>query len=108
LGFFSGAALVLGAAIGYFIRVPGNVVAGVMAFGSGVLISALSFELMEEAFKVAGLTAAVSGFVLGGMIYGVANHLLAIWGARHRKRSGSQQPGEEDQAGSGIRNVENS
>ncbi|MGD2009779.1 MAG: hypothetical protein PVF39_07035 [Desulfobacterales bacterium] len=101
-GFFSGAALVIGAAIGYFVRVPGNVVAGVMAFGSGVLISALSFELMEEAFKVAGLTAAISGFVLGGLIYAVANHLLAMWGARHRKRSGSQQPSEEDQAGSGM------
>ena len=44
-GFFSGGALVLGAAVGYFSRVPGSVVAGVMAFGSGVLISALSFEL---------------------------------------------------------------
>ena len=58
----------IGAAIGYFIRVPGNVVAGVMAFGSGVPISVLSFELMEEAFKVAGLTTAISGFVLAGSI----------------------------------------
>jgi ZIP family zinc transporter len=101
-GLFSGAALVIGAAIGYFVRVPGNVVAGVMAFGSGVLISALSFELMEEAFKEAGLTAAITGFVLGGLIYSVANHLLAAWGARHRKRSGFQQPSEEGQSGSGI------
>ena len=101
-GFVSGGALVIGAAVGYFARVPGSVVAGVMAFGSGVLISALSFELMEEAFKEAGLTAAATGFLLGAAIYAVANHLLAIWGARNRKRSGTQQPSEEDQAGSGV------
>jgi ZIP family zinc transporter len=101
-GFFSGGALVLGAALGYFARVPSSVIAGVMAFGSGVLISALSFELMEEAFKVAGLAAATSGFLLGAMIYAAANHLLAILGARHRKRSGTQQPSEEGQGGSGV------
>jgi ZIP family zinc transporter len=39
-GFVSGGALVLGAAVGYFAKVPGGVIAGVMAFGSGVLISA--------------------------------------------------------------------
>ncbi|MGD8212185.1 MAG: hypothetical protein PVF32_20145 [Desulfobacterales bacterium] len=27
---------------------------------------------------------------------------MSIWGARHRKRSGTQQPSEEDQAGSGV------
>jgi ZIP family zinc transporter len=101
-GFVSGGALVIGAAVGYFARVPGGVVAGVMAFGSGVLISALSFELMEEAFKEAGLAAAATGFLLGAAIYAVANRLLAIWGARNRKRSGTQQPSEEDQGGSGA------
>ena len=101
-GFVSGGALVIGAATGYFARVPGKVVAGVMAFGSGVLISALSFELMEEAYKEAGLVATATGFLLGALIYAVANRLLAIWGAKHRKRSGTQQPSEEDQGGSGV------
>ena len=91
-GFVSGGALVIGAAVGYFVKVPGKVVAGVMAFGSGVLISALSFELMEEAFQEAGMTATATGFLLGAAIYVGANRLLAIWGAKHRKRSGDQQP----------------
>ena len=93
-GFVSGGALVVGAAIGYFIKVPARIVAGVMAFGSGVLISALSFELMEEAFKEAGLTATGTGFLLGAIIYAAANRLLAVWGAKHRKRSGEQQASE--------------
>ena len=101
-GFVSGGALVIGAAVGYFVKVPGKFIAGVMAFGSGVLISALSFELMEEAFEQAGLTATATGFLLGAAIYVLANRFLAIWGAKHRKRSGTQQPSEEDQAGSGV------
>ena len=101
-GFVSGGALVVGAAIGYFIKVPARVVAGVMAFGSGVLISALSFELMEEAYKEAGLTATAIGFLLGAAIYAAANRLLAGWGAKHRKRSGDQQPSEQEDSGSGL------
>lgn len=100
-GFFSGGALVIGAAVGYFVKVPGRVVAGIMAFGSGVLISALSFELMEEAFKEAGLAATATGFLLGAFVYAAANRLLAMYGAKHRKRSGSQQPSEEEDSGSG-------
>ena len=82
-GFVGGGALVLGAAIGYLVQVPGRVTAGVMAFGSGVLISALSFELMRESYLGAGLFAAGSGFLLGALIYAAANRLLAIYGAKH-------------------------
>jgi len=101
-GFVSGGALVVGAAVGFFARVPSRIVAGVMAFGSGVLISALSFELMEEAFEEAGLTATAVGFLLGAVIYATANRILFMWGAKHRKRSGSQQPSEDEQSGSGL------
>jgi len=73
-----------------------------MAFGSGVLISALSFELMEEAYRGAGLPAAGTGFLLGAAAYAVANGLLARSGARHRKRSGDEQPSENEQSGSGA------
>lgn len=61
-GLLAGGALVLGAAAGYVVRLPKRVVAGVMAFGAGVLISALSFELVLEAYKQAGRTPA---FVFG-------------------------------------------
>jgi ZIP family zinc transporter len=101
-GLVGGGALVLGAAIGYLVQVPSRVTAGVMAFGSGVLISALSFELMAEAFKGAGLTAAASGFLLGAFIYAAANRLLVVYGAKHRKRSGTHQPSEDEQSGSGA------
>lgn len=101
-GLVSGGALVLGAALVYLIPIKQRVVGGVMAFGSGVLISALSFELMEVAFEEAGLLATTIGFLGGAVIYTAANRLLAFWGARHRKRSGDQQPSESEVGGSGT------
>lgn len=101
-GLVSGGALVIGAAVGFFLRVSSRVSASIMAFGSGVLISALSFELMEEAFHIAGVMATGTGFLLGAVVYALANRLLATQGAKHRKRSGEQQPSEEEQSGSGA------
>ena len=54
-GLVAGSALLLGAALGYGLRVPQKVIATVMAFGAGVLISAVSFELVGEAYDEAGL-----------------------------------------------------
>ncbi len=99
-GGVSASALLAGAAIGYFADVPRRLIAAVMAFGSGVLISALSFDLMEEAYRRGGFGGTAAGFVVGAAIFTGANWVLAHRGARHRKRSGDQQPEPSDQ-GSG-------
>ena len=101
-GLLGGGALVIGALIAWFVRVPAAVVAGVMAFGSGVLISAVAFDLMAEAARTGGLGATALGFLGGAVVYLAANAALARRGAQHRKRSGGQQPSEEQQAGSGA------
>ena len=101
-GFVAGAALLIGAAIAYFIDVPQRLIAAVMAFGSGVLISALSFELMDEAFRQGGFDSTAIGFLGGAAIYTAANWYLVKRGAKHRKRSGGHQPSEKDSAGSGL------
>ena len=100
-GLFAGGALILGAVVGYAVRLPKKIIAGVMAFGSGVLISVLSFELMEEAYRQAGLLPTAIGFFAGALVYSGANGLLGRRGARHRKRS-SGQPSEDDVEDSGT------
>jgi ZIP family zinc transporter len=101
-GLLAGSALVVGAIVAWGVRVPPRVVAGIMAFGAGVLISALAFELVDEAERIGGLTPTVVGFLVGASAYVLANVVLARRGARHRKRSGDQQPSEQEQAGSGT------
>ncbi len=101
-GFVSGSALLLGAAIAYFKTVPKKLIAIIMAFGSGVLISALAFELMDEAYQRGGFDSTAIGFVLGALIYTGANYILNQNGAKHRKRSGQQQASESENPGSGL------
>ncbi|NJC06269.1 ZIP family zinc transporter [Sphingomonas kaistensis] len=86
-GLLSGSALVLGALVGWFVPLKQRVVAAIMAFGAGVLISALSFELVDEAWKQGGFPPVASGFLAGALVYTLANYWLSHRGARHRKRS---------------------
>lgn len=101
-GTVGGAALVLGSAISWKWRIPDKAVSTVMAFGAGVLIAALAFELVDEAVETGGLLATSGGFLGGALLFVAANLLLARQGARHRKRSGVQQPTEHQKPGSGA------
>src|SRR5689334_20808140 len=101
-GLIAGGALVVGAAVAWWVRVPPQIIAGIMAFGAGVLISALSFELVDQDIRTGGPIATTIGFLAGALVYVAANALLDRRGARHRKRSGHQQPSEDEQTGSGA------
>lgn len=101
-GLVSGSALLIGSALGYLANVPKKIIAFVMAFGSGVLISALAFDLMDEAYHRGGFVSTATGFVSGAIVYSLADWLLNHKGAKHRKRSGNQQQNENDKPGSGL------
>ena len=104
-GFVGGSALILGALTGFYARLPQRVIAGVMAVGAGVLISALAFDLMDEAYAKGGLDSTAAGFLGGAAVYTAANVILSRRGARHRKRSGSdpdKSPSGEANAGLAI------
>ncbi|MCP2031592.1 ZIP family zinc transporter [Okibacterium sp. HSC-33S16] len=96
-GALAGGALLVGAVIAWFIRVPRTVVAAIMAFGSGVLISALAFDLVEEAAQEGGFWSAMSGFLAGAVVYVIANVVLDRVDARNRRGS-NESPG----TGTGI------
>ena len=101
-GLLSGSALLLGAFVGYAAPLPQRLIAAVMAFGAGVLISALAFELMDKAVQRGGFAATAAGFLGGAVIYTAAN-LYLIWrGAHHRKHSHGKQASEAEHAGSGL------
>jgi ZIP family zinc transporter len=101
-GFVSGSALLLGAVVGYLAKVPQKIIAFIMAFGSGVLISALALDLMEEAYERGGFDSTAVGFIGGAVVYTIANYFLDKNGAKHRKRSGEQQPSQAEDSSSGL------
>ncbi len=77
-GLFAASSLVLGA-LAVFVRAPSRRVLGlVMGFGAGVLLSAVSFELFEDAVGVAGGTGgAVAGFFVGALVFFTGDNVIA-------------------------------
>jgi ZIP family zinc transporter len=88
-GALAGSLLLAGAAIAWLVRVPAAVVAGVMAFGAGVLISALAYELVAEAHEDGGLWPTVVGFAVGALVYVGADALVD---RRGRRRESEAEP----------------
>jgi ZIP family zinc transporter len=101
-GGVAGSALLLGAIFGYYLKLPQRFIAGVMAFGSGVLISALSLELMDKAYERGGFDSTSIGFVGGAAVYTFANWYLARRGGKHRKRSGGRQGAQSANSEGGL------
>lgn len=88
-GLVGGSALLIGASVAYAVHLPQRLIAAIMAVGSGVLISAVAFDLMDEAYARGGFDSTAIGFLGGAITYTVANVIVSRAGARHRKRSGS-------------------
>lgn len=112
-GVLASSGLVIGAVIGLLVDPPRRVLAGVMAFGCGVLVSALTFELTQEAFETGAESYVVGGFLAGAVLYVALAWLLDRMAARSPKRTGrlprdvkagagSAQPGTEAAAISGT------
>jgi zinc transporter, ZIP family len=100
-GFLGASSLIVGAALGYLVRMPQRVTAGIMAFGCGVLISAVAYDLLLEGFKSGGIWPIVVGAVIGSAAYTLANWLVSRYGGKHRKRSGQQQQADAQKAPGG-------
>jgi len=86
-GFLAAASLLIGAAIGIWFRVPARVVALVMAFGAGVLIASVAYDLIGEALAEDTHTEVLLGATLGALVFFVGDVLVTRRGAGHRKRS---------------------
>jgi len=82
----TGFSLILGVIIGTTLTISQKVIAAIMAFGSGVLICALTFGLMEEAFKHGGFDAIIIGFLMGGLVFISGDFLIHRIGGRNHKR----------------------
>jgi ZIP family zinc transporter len=92
-GLVGGAALVAGAAVALAAPIGQRTIGLVMAFGAGVLISALAFELADEAFERGGTGALAGGLAAGALAFFGGDWIVDRRGGDHRKRSGGQQAG---------------
>lgn len=91
-GFLAAAPLVAGGAVALRYRVGERTLGLVVAFGSGVLISAVAFELVQEAWDREGAHAGVAlGLFAGSLTFWAGDLLVDRRGGAHRKHSGGKQ-----------------
>jgi ZIP family zinc transporter len=87
-GLFAASSLLLGALAGLHLKISHHLLAGITGFGAGVLISAVAFELTEEAFAEGGADAVALGLAAGALAYFV--------GARYIKRKERHDTASEE------------
>lgn len=89
-GLLASSGFLVGVLIGLLTSPPRRLVAAVIAFGSGILVSALTFDLMQEAFEEGSPPFAIAGFLLGAVIYVALSTVLDRLAARSPKREGRE------------------
>lgn len=88
-GWLAASSLLIGAAVGFLVKLPQKVVASIMAYGSGVLVAALCFGQIPEAERIGGLWPTMAGLLAGGAIFVLASQYVDRLEQHHRSKSGS-------------------
>jgi ZIP family zinc transporter len=97
-GAVGGSALFIGAFVAARLPIDRRVLGIIMAFGAGVLISAVAYDLVEEAVDTAtGARGVAAGFFAGALVFFTGDALIDRMGGDQRKSSGGEQA-----AGSGL------
>jgi ZIP family zinc transporter len=87
-GVFAGSSLVLGGAIGIWLPLSRELRGLIMGFGAGVLISAVAYELVDDAFAAAdGFALVAAGLFAGAGTFFVGDLIIDRMGGEDRKRS---------------------
>ena len=61
--------LIIGALVGWSAGLSHRVIASLLAFGGGILISVAAFELLEDAHSAAGIMPVIVGYVTGAVLF---------------------------------------
>ena len=86
-GLFAGSSLILGGLIALALPIRERLLGLIMAFGAGVLISAVSFELVAEAFETAAGSGSLAlGLGAGALTFFVGDALVDRMGGEGRKK----------------------
>jgi ZIP family zinc transporter len=91
-GFLAASALIVGGAVALRWTIGERALGLIMAFGSGVLISAVAFELVHEAWdRYGGRGSVALGLFAGSATFWAGDVLIDRSGGAHRKHSGGKQ-----------------
>lgn len=100
-GAVSGSAVLIGAMLAVFLRIPKKLIGFIMAFGTGVLIGAAAYELLEDSANDGGLAPTIIGFTAGALVFTLFDWYISRKGGAGRKRS-ARASGTSEAKGGGL------
>ncbi|MCO5327897.1 MAG: hypothetical protein M9964_12740 [Solirubrobacterales bacterium] len=101
-GALAASSLVIGALLAFARDWSGRQTGTVLAFGAGALISAVSFELVEEGTQVAGLSWVALGLAIGAVTYFVADGAVSNRGKHGGRGRSGRTPDAVGEGGRGA------
>ena len=84
-GAIASSALVLGALAGVRVRLPKRVLAAMLSFAAGALITALTFEMFEDSYEQGGIWRAALGLAAGAVLFTLVSQRLDRLAEGHRE-----------------------
>lgn len=93
-GLLAASSLLFGALISIQWQLSKKVMGSIMAFGVGVLISAIAFDLTLEAYEMVGsVLVLASGLASGALTFFIGDKIIDNLGGNHRKKSEGSEGG---------------
>jgi ZIP family zinc transporter len=94
-GFIAASSLIVGGLLTFWFRIGSRMLGLIMAFGAGVLISAVAFEITPEAIEhAAGSGLAAFGLFAGAITFFIGDSLIDKLGGHGRKKIGASHSSE--------------
>ncbi|WP_226037252.1 ZIP family metal transporter [Aquibacillus saliphilus] len=97
-GTLAASATLLGALIVLQFSIPKRIIGFIMALGTGALIGATTYELLEGALEISGFLEIAIGFLGGALVFTILDILVSRKGGRQRKKS--EKDNDQNSSGS--------
>jgi zinc transporter, ZIP family len=97
-GLVGASSLLVGAVIGIRAGISPLALGLILGFGAGTLISAVAFELTEEAYRLGGANAVASGLAAGALAYFAGDVAISRRGGKDRMRPGARDDADTSRA----------
>lgn len=94
-GCIAASSLIIGGFLTFWLKIKSRLLGLIMAFGSGVLISAVAFELVHDALESTGASEHTAyGLLAGGLTFFTGNFFIGRMGGHSRKKIGASHGSE--------------
>ncbi len=101
-GTIAASATLLGALLSLYVAISKRLIGFIMALGTGALIGATSYELLEDALEISGFTQVAIGFLGGAIVFTLLDSIVSHSGGKRRKETTANHQKVAHQGNSGL------